>query len=108
MKFEIAPKSTEIQTNWFDARLYCFSLNIDGKTGWRLPTMNELFYITEYMPLFHMTSGLHWSSQKSMHGCAHAMYYSGGGADTTNCSSHTYTIGSSLYVRAVRDLKDDL
>ena len=42
MKFEIAPKSTEIQTNWDDARLYCFALRIDGKTGWRLPTKKEL------------------------------------------------------------------
>lgn len=27
---------------WDDARLYCFSLNIDGKVGWRLPTIEEL------------------------------------------------------------------
>lgn len=106
MNIEIAPKETEIQANWEDARLYCFSLNIDGKTGWRLPTMNELFYISEYMPLFHMASALHWSSQKSMQSCALAMYYSVDDG-STNCSSHTYTIGSSLYVRAVRDLKDD-
>jgi hypothetical protein len=42
MNFEIAPKSTEIEANWDDARLYCFALNIDGKTGWRLPTKEEL------------------------------------------------------------------
>ena len=42
MNFEIAPKSTEIQSNWDDARLYCFSLDIGGKTGWRLPTIDEL------------------------------------------------------------------
>jgi hypothetical protein len=42
MNFEIAPKSTEIQANWDDARLYCFSLNIDGKIGWRLPSISEL------------------------------------------------------------------
>lgn len=42
MKFEIAPKSVEIKANWADARLYCFSLNIDGKIGWRLPTKKEL------------------------------------------------------------------
>ena len=47
MKYEIAPKSTEIQANWDDARLYCFSLNIDGKTGWRLPTKDELDEIYE-------------------------------------------------------------
>lgn len=106
MKFEIAPKSTEMQTNWEDAKLYCFALNIDGKTGWRLPTLKELFYISEYMPLFHMASALHWSNQKSIQGCALAMHYSVEDGSTI-CSSHTYTIGSSLYVRAVRDLKDD-
>ena len=42
MNFEIAPKSTEIEANWDDARLYCFSLDIDGKVGWRLPTKEEL------------------------------------------------------------------
>lgn len=42
MNFEIAPKETEIQSNWYDAKIYCFSLNIDGKTGWRLPTKDEL------------------------------------------------------------------
>ena len=42
MNFEIAPKSTEIQANWDDAKLYCLSLNVDGKTGWRLPTKAEL------------------------------------------------------------------
>ena len=42
MKFEIAPKSTEIQANWGGARMYCFSLKVDGKVGWRLPTKDEL------------------------------------------------------------------
>lgn len=41
MNFEIAPKSTEVKLNWDDAKLYCFSLAIDGKTGWRLPTVRE-------------------------------------------------------------------
>jgi len=47
MNFEIAPKSTEVQLNWDNARLYCFALNIDGKTGWRLPTREELNEIYE-------------------------------------------------------------
>ena len=42
MNFEIAPKETEIKSNWDDAKLYCFSLNIDGKVGWRLPSIDEL------------------------------------------------------------------
>ena len=48
MKFEIAPKSTEVKLiNCDDARLYCFSLNIDGKIGWRLPNKEELDEIYE-------------------------------------------------------------
>jgi hypothetical protein len=43
MNIEIAP--TMIAANWDDARLYCFSLNVDGKTGWRLPTRLELLEI---------------------------------------------------------------
>ena len=37
-KIEIAPEEYwQDRLNWLDAKLYCFSLNIDGKTGWRLP-----------------------------------------------------------------------
>jgi hypothetical protein len=58
MNFEIAPKETEIRANWYDAKLYCFSLNIDGKTGWRLPTDREFqnncrirgWYLNEQCP----------------------------------------------------------
>ena len=60
MNFEIAPKSTEIRLNWDDARLYCFSLTIDGKTGWRLPTKDELNQIYEsnndYEPIWYWSS----------------------------------------------------
>lgn len=61
MKFEIAPKSTEIQANWDDARLYCFSLNIDGKVGWRLPAKEELNQI--YKSMKHdFARDYYWSS----------------------------------------------
>jgi hypothetical protein len=39
---EQAPEEYEIRSTWDDARLYCFALNIDGKTGWRLPTYDEI------------------------------------------------------------------
>jgi hypothetical protein len=45
MKFEIAPNRAVKQLNLSDAILYCFSLNIDGVTGWRLPTNSELSLI---------------------------------------------------------------
>lgn len=60
MNFEAAPKSAVIATNYDDARLYCFALNIDGKTGWRLPTkdeLNQLYKIgANYDPYVYFTS----------------------------------------------------
>ena len=40
--YEIAPTSYERELNWDDAKFYCFSLDINGKTGWCLPTANEM------------------------------------------------------------------
>lgn len=41
LDFEVAPSEYQIRLSRSDAILYCFSLNIDGKTGWRLPTDDE-------------------------------------------------------------------
>ena len=38
---EFAPDEYCIYLNWYDAKVYCFALNIDGMTGWRLPTFEE-------------------------------------------------------------------
>lgn len=41
-KLEIAPKDYWSPEFLFEhAKMYCFSLNIDGKIGWRLPTVYE-------------------------------------------------------------------
>ena len=43
---EIAPLDFwRYELDWDEARFYCFSLNINGKTGWRLPTVDELTYL---------------------------------------------------------------
>ena len=39
---EFAPEKYWIELDWYDAKVYCFSLTIDGKTGWRLPTLKSL------------------------------------------------------------------
>ncbi len=39
---ELSPIEYERVMAYDEAILYCFSLNIDGKVGWRLPTLNEL------------------------------------------------------------------
>jgi Protein of unknown function (DUF1566) len=98
MNFEIAPKSTESQLTWDDARLYCFALNIDGKTGWRLPTKAELVEIFQSANDFR--GFWYWSSTE----------YNG-----KNVWVQTFNNGfQSLlgkydvsYVRAIRDLKDN-
>jgi len=45
--FELSPVKYH---KWFsheEARLYCFSLNINGKVGWRVPEPDELMYMLE-------------------------------------------------------------
>lgn len=43
MNIEIAPKEHWKKLTIEDAKLYCFLLNIDNKTDWRLPTEDEFY-----------------------------------------------------------------
>ena len=94
MNIEIAPKSTEIQANWDDARLYCFSLNIEGKTGWRLPTKEELNKIYESDNDF--VGNYYWSSTEGNGGDAWSQYF-GNGYQSNNGKGN-----GGYYVRAIR------
>jgi formylglycine-generating enzyme required for sulfatase activity len=96
MKFEIAPKSTEIESNWYDAKLYCFSLNIDGKVGWRLPTKEELDEIYESENDF--IDAYYWSSTEYNGSSAWGQVFTSG----TQFSSSKN--GGSYYVRAIRSI----
>ena len=94
MKFEIAPKSTEIQANWDNARLYCFSLNIDGKTGWRLPNKEELNEI--YQSRNDFENLWYWSSTEYTGNYAwNQNFYNGGQGNRKK----DYGNG---YIRAIR------
>jgi hypothetical protein len=73
MNFEIAPKETEIRANWYDAKLYCFSLNIDGKVGWRLPTLEELEEI--FLSVHDLEPDGYWSSTENDDGGAFVKYF---------------------------------
>jgi hypothetical protein len=97
MNFEIAPKSTEVQTNWEEARMYCFSLNIDGKIGWRLPTKEELNDIYESENDFE--EWYYWSSTESNGSKAWFQNFNVG-----HQSSHGVKNNGNIYIRAVRDL----
>lgn len=95
MNFEIAPKETEIQANWDDARLYCFSLNIEGKTGWRLPTKEELNEIYESDNDFEKS--YYWSSTEYTGYGAWSQYFNNG--YQSNFSVKNY---GDRFVRAIR------
>jgi len=41
MNFEFANEKYWKDLTFDEAKMYCFSLTIDGKTGWRLPTSAE-------------------------------------------------------------------
>ena len=47
MTIEIAHPDTWVQVNYNTANLSCLFLEIDGKKGWRLPTMEEADLIEE-------------------------------------------------------------
>lgn len=47
MYIEIAPPEYQIKLPQNTVKLYCFSLNIAGNAGWRLPTQYELYKISK-------------------------------------------------------------
>lgn len=94
MNFEIAPKDTEVKLNWDDARLYCFSLTIDGKTGWRLPTKEELAEIYQSSNDFEKKG--YWSSTEDNGVNAWNQNF-----DIGN-QSYNYKTYGYYYVRAIR------
>ena len=98
MNFEIAPKESEIRANWEAACVYCFSLTIDGKTGWRLPTNDELNAI--YKSKNDFRGHYYWSSTESNGNNAWARFMAHGSQFSAKKSS------PGVYVRAIRDLKD--
>ena len=96
MNFEIAPKSTEINANWDEANIYCSELKIDGKTGWRLPTKEELNEIYESKNDFD--KWYYWSSTENSGTCAWFQNFDNGG------QSYNGKFSGNTYVRAIRDL----
>ena len=95
LKFEIAPKETEIEAKWDAAMNYCQSLNLDGKTGWRLPTIEELSEIYESSNNFE--KDWYWSSTE--YGVCGALYQHF--TEGFQCSGSTR---NPARVRAIRDL----
>jgi hypothetical protein len=51
---EIAPIDRDLILTYDEAMLYCFSLNIGGKLGWRLPTKDEWYDTTALMGCWYI------------------------------------------------------
>lgn len=95
-----------IERNWEDAKKYCEKneAKLPG-TGWRLPTIEELFSIIDFSrhhpaidPVFTKTkSDYYWSSTPyaNFSGYAWVVYFSFGGVNW-------FGIGYDDFVRAVR------
>ena len=107
MNFEIAPKSTEMRANWYDAKQHCETLTIDGKSDWRLPTREELNAIHESENDFDAIG--YWSSTEDETNKDYVFfqyfrdntYYDDGFCHPDMKQVEFYS------VRAIRDLKDD-
>lgn len=75
MHFELSPPEYEKTLTIDEAIMYCYSLNIDGKVGWRLPTISELQELGRMDIEF---PGSCWLNVKdNNHGCIFHIQYNG-------------------------------
>lgn len=96
MKIEIIDKQYERKLNWYDGKLYCELLTIDGKNDWRLPTIEELVDISYSATDFN--SSCYWSSSVNDRGLPMYREFSKNGFMGYNNFSANY------YIRPVRTL----
>jgi hypothetical protein len=65
-RMEAAPASVEFEENWYYAVKYCQSLKVQGISGWRLPTRDELntmYTELKKKSLGGFSNGFYWSSE---------------------------------------------
>ena len=108
---EIAPKEYEVSLSFDESKMYCFLLNVDGKLGWRLPTIEELEGIYTCINDFRK-NGWYWSSTEVEGGVwfkSFSQYPKNGptGWKDIVYFDGRHTIVETCLVRPVRDLKDD-
>jgi hypothetical protein len=97
MNIEIAPIKYQKALSWCDATLYCFSLNIDGKIGWRLPTVKEERWLERQC--IPSSDAWYWTADVQCDSVVCYNWHSELGAHIQK--EHNY-----CYARPVRDLKD--
>jgi formylglycine-generating enzyme required for sulfatase activity len=93
--FEIADKSTDIQTHWYAAINHCKALG----DGWRLPTSDELDLI--YKTDNDFNKGYYWSSTERPTSCMIVLTVS----MKTGRRDFENKWQNNIRVRAVRDIK---
>ena len=75
-----ADKDNGGDINWVNAKSYCEGYNGGGKSGWRMPTMEELLQLynsSAYGSLIKRTGSYVWSSETSGSEAASIFFYSG-------------------------------
>ena len=61
-----ADKDNGSNINWFSAKSYCEGYSGGGKSGWRMPTIDELaqlYSIRAYGPVIRRTAYVVWASE---------------------------------------------
>ena len=87
---EAAPCEFEFTANWNSAKEMCRLLNINGFTGWRLPTIDELSFM--YLNL----------KQKNLGGFSDDMYWSSSEGKGILAFTRYHHFGSGLVLAADR------
>lgn len=64
-QLEVAPHEYRPELTWQEAKMYCFSLTIDGTTGWRLPTSFEWNTLTVQDSICDYSYLHPWLSQRN-------------------------------------------
>lgn len=90
------------ELTWDEARMYCFSLAIDGKVGWRLPTVDEL-YSTDWGIGGYEPSVWVWTSNADDDDVIAEQFDLSDGERWNLAKAESYDV----WVYPVRDLKDD-
>lgn len=95
------------QMDWMSAMLHCQNLNIGGRKGWRLPTVEELASLVDVTrsnptlpvghPFLNVPSSYYWSSTTCADNSVYAWY-----VGFYNGYVGYLVKSSNLYVRAVR------
>lgn len=107
LNIEIAPEQYCKMMNWNDAKLYAFSLNIDGRIGWRLPSDEEMGILLRDNPRFNVQFLSYWVTVTRPYKVNNPVkeYV----VFKTDSGNHFETRGIEKvqYTTLVRDLKDD-